>query len=945
MINITIEIDGVHQLMRTDAHTAEKIVHEIQSLFPAHLFEAETEKTPFYRFSCDEDEHVLYKIVEILRSLHKMQNEWADDIPGFSVLLQKGGLLQKSRPKNRIGSEVFLLPEENGIWCTAVTADIISHFVHFEQVESYYRILDFERETLSPQASPFLCAEYSLCDRLIDLILEADLGNRKLPVIFGAQYTGKRLLIHLVLQAIEAGMGGIEWWEIDYFPALGSVYSSLLHQLDDKVLTEAQNFLSSQESALWEELQRLNNMPVTTWSDTDIQLFFQLYLKAYTRRMRRELLPPVVVIHGFDEYTAEVRKFLVQQLELLVRTGEGIPVVTVRKESTCASLEKVTETVLIEIEEWHSKLQEQFGAHLNTPYEAYEYSGDPPRRRNRFGKAPEELHTVLYTCFILRGLLDRDKLLELFQQIGIRPEVVEQSLYQLRALGYLGNTDFFLPTRPALPKNVRSSSSLDKTRTNYFIEQYVISHLHELNYYEVLQVAKELDFAVESVNRIALRLVEELLSDSEVPLQPLIKAVPEWMARRDKPALLCIELLACLWDGSIDAASEIYHKLFSREENNVEMESGVPEVLFLFAEGSYLWRRRGDSSMVLSKTKQTLLQVQEQNFPELEARATLLLGKVMLTNGRMTEGAEYFRQARQKTFDTLLTAAACESTALTALSHFITGDYSLSSSHAQAARQKAQDTGRRRWERYTMMLQARIQFELGRYGEAHVLFQTLLTHDRLYFSGERKNLLTAWMLRSHMYQGFVHSAQALLQKLPETSETLHFQAEGHLLNRNIEEAYRYVVAAIRRRQFNEQNDIVPIVHLPGDGYEPFENFGLKIPGVYDVPLQLLYALEGFLLHEIGKEEESLIAFERLFSQERLTRQDPYRHLYYYFRTITLPVSSEKEELNMTTILSKAFQSLQKIAGRISDPSDRRSYITMNYWNSRLYALSKRYKLV
>lgn len=945
MINITIEIDGVHQLMRTDAHTAEKIVREIQSLFPAHLFEAETEKSPFYRFSCDEDEQVLYKIVEILRALHNMQNEWADDIPGFSVLVQKGGLLQKSKTKNRIGSEVFLLPEENGIWCTAVTADIISHFVHFEQVENYYRIVDFERETLSPQTNPKLCAEDSLCDRLIDLILEADLGSRKVPVIFGKQYTGKRLLIHLVLQSLEAGMGGIEWCEIDYFPALGSVFSALLHRLDEKVVAGAQDFLNSQDSVLWEELQRLNSMPATTWSDTDIKLYFQLYLKAYTSRMRRELLPPVVVIHGFDEYPEEVREFLAMQIELLVRTGEGIPVITLRKESACASLENVTNPVLIEIEEWHSKLQEQFGAHLTTPYEAYEYSGDPPRRRNRFGKAPEELHTVLYTCFILRGLLDRDKLLELFQQLDLRREVVEQSLYQLRALGYLGNTDFFLPTRPSLPKNVRSSPSLDKTRTNYFIEQYVISHVSELNYYQVLHLAKELDFSTESINRIALRLVEELLSDSEVPLQPLIKAVPEWMLRRDKPALLCIELLACLWDGSIDAASEIYHELFNREEEEVERESGVPEVLFLFAEGSYLWRRRGDSSLVLNKTKQALLQVQEQNFPELEARATLLLGKVMLTNGRMMEGAEYFRQARQKTFDTLLTAAACESTALTALSHFINGDYSLSSSHAQAARQKAQDTGRRRWERYTMMLQARIQFELGRYGEAHVLFQSLLTHDRLYFNGERKNLLTAWMLRSHMYQGFIHSAQVLLQKLPETSETLHFQAEGHLLNRNIEEAYRYVAAAISRRQFNEQNDIVPIVHLPGDGYEPFENFGLKIPGVYDVPLQVLYALEGFLLYELGKEEESLTAFERLFAQERLTRQDPYRHLYYYFRTVTLPVSSEKEELNMTTILSKAFQSLQKIAGRISDPSDRRSYITMNYWNSRLYALSKRYKLI
>src|SRR6056297_4060636 len=361
MINITIEIDGVHQLMRTDAHTAEKIVHEIQSLFPAHLFEAETEKTPFYRFSCDEDEHVLYKIVEIQRALYNIQNEWADDIPGFSVLLQKGGLLQKSKTKNRVGSEVFLLPEENGVWCTAVTADIISHFVHFEQVENYYRIVDFEREALSPQTSPKLCAEDSICDRLIDLILEADSGTRKAPVIFGRQYTGKRLLIHLVLQALEAGMGGIEWCEIDYFPALGSVYSALLHRLDEKVLAEAQDFLSSQESALWEELQSLSNMPATTWSDSDIKLYFQLYLKAYTRRMRRELLPPVVVIHGFDEYPEDVRQFLALQIELLVKTGEGIPVLTLRKDSTCPALEKVVKPVLIEIEEWYSKLQEQFG--------------------------------------------------------------------------------------------------------------------------------------------------------------------------------------------------------------------------------------------------------------------------------------------------------------------------------------------------------------------------------------------------------------------------------------------------------------------------------------------------------------------------------------------------------------------------------------------------------
>jgi len=946
MINITIEIDGVHQLMRTDAHLAQSIIDEIHSLFPAPLFQEEVSRGPYYRFSCNEDEHMLYKIVEVLRTLHKLQNSWIDDIPGFSVLVQKsGGLLRKSQTGQGIDADILLLPEENGIWCTLATADIISHFVHFKKVENFFKIVDFERETLSPQDTPELFEPDGLYDQLIELILDIDAGQRKLPVLYGRRYTGKRLLLQSVVEALEAGMGGIEWCHVEYFPTVGSHYSYVLQRVDEKVIAEFDYLLTSQELQIWEQLQPLRTLSVSTWADADLKLFFQLYLKAYGRRMKRELLPPVVLIHGFDQFPKDVRDFLAAQIELWLQNGEGIPIVTLRKENSFTPLEEATETVLLDIEQWHIKLQEHFGAKLATPYAAYEYSGDPPKRKNMFHKAPEELHAVLYTCYRLNGLLDKSKLLELFGQLGVRSDESEQSLYQLTALGYVADSDCFFPTRPLMPTAVKHSQVLDKTRTDYLIEQYITAHLRDLNFYKVVRIAEELEFSSESLKKIIHRLVEELLSDTEVLLQPLIGAVPRWFSKCDEVAMMCIELLACLWDGSLDAATELYRELFNGPRDKVVPKSGAPEVLFLFAEGAYLWRKRGEYKQVLARAKQALLRVQDQNFPELEARATLLLGKVMLTNGRMSEAAEYFRQARQKTFDTPLTAAACESTALTALTHFVTGDYSLSSSHALAAQQKARETGRRRWERYTMMLQARIQFELGRYSEAHVLFQELLTHDRLYFAGERRNLLTAWMLRAHMYQGFIHTAEEVLRNLPETSETLFFQAEGHLLNRDIAEAYRYVTAAIAYRQTHEPHDIQPIVHLTGDGYEPYESFALKVPGVYDVPLQILYALEGFLLYELGRSEESQAAFERLFAQERLTRQDPYRHLYYYFRTITQPVHSEKEELNMTTMLSKAFQSLQKIAGRISDPSDRRSYTTMNYWNSRLFSLSRRYKLV
>jgi len=278
------------------------------------------------------------------------------------------------------------------------------------------------------------------------------------------------------------------------------------------------------------------------------------------------------------------------------------------------------------------------------------------------------------------------------------------------------------------------------------------------------------------------------------------------------------------------------------------------------------------------------------------------------------------------------------------LTLFMTGDYSLAASHADASEQKARQSGRRKWERYVTMLRGRIEFELGRYGEASKIFQNLMTHEQLYFSGRKHDYFHAWVARSLMYQGYVADAKAILSGLPETAESLFFLAEAQILDRNLEEAVRHVEKALGILE-DESTDILPIELLTGDGYEPYENFVMKIPMVYNTIRQILYALQGFLLHELGEYEASAEAFHRLFEQEKISRQDPYRHLYYYFFTITLPSRGEKEELNMVTYLSKSFQSLQKIAGKISEPADRRSYITMNYWNSRLYNLSRKYKLI
>jgi hypothetical protein len=73
--------------------------------------------------------------------------------------------------------------------------------------------------------------------------------------------------------------------------------------------------------------------------------------------------------------------------------------------------------------------------------------------------------------------------------------------------------------------------------------------------------------------------------------------------------------------------------------------------------------------------------------------------------------------------------------------------------------------------------------------------------------------------------------------------------------------------------------------------------------------------------------------------------DPYRHLYYFFRTLAYDENDKSEELTKATYLSKAFQHMQKLAGRITEPSERRSFLKENYWNSKLFAMSREHKLV
>ena len=957
MISITIEINGFHQLLQAEKHLVDDITAEIEGLFIDSGFQKIGTRNNTIRYDGLEEEISLSRIVDILFYLHNFIAEKREELPGMTVLVQKSsGLLKKGMGRSYDTNELYLLPEEDGVWCSREALELINHFVTCEEGEGYCRITDFTRNSISSASLPELFHPGDILDSLLDQIFRMHEGRDvRIPVLIGPEGSGKRLILQNMLRMIDTKDEDRQWLQLNPYKETGSTYISLLCSAVSTAAAQPPLCINRYEKEAWDDVEKLFSLPFRSWSESDALLCFVNYLQGYRRRMVSELLPPVFIVHAFDMLDEKVRELILKVIGDVREENQLLTILTMREENQGLLESGNIHTIEFPVADWIEQLASKKGTPLLSPYQLY--IPDKPSVQGSKGDSEtaailtvlqdsmEQVQKVYYCCAILDGLLDKADILKVFARCGIGREEAEQCLCQLVNVGLLMNSERFYLTFKGRVDRVFKGLKLDYQRLDRIIEEEMLDNAEKLEFYKTIETAAKIGFSREGWLRIQRLLAEHILADMEVPLLPQVKKAFRLLNGRFPSIEYTIFLLASMWDGDMEEAEKYYRELFPAEPGSQDPpQSGWPGILRTYVEGEYLWRKRAESGRVLKKVKQALLQVQEEIFPELESRAIILLGKVMLTNNRMTEASEYFRQGRQKTFDTSLNSAACESIALTALSYFLTGDYSLSYSHAMASEQKARKTGRRKWERYAKMLMVRIQFELGRYGESHQLLQELLTHDRLFFEGQGHDYFMAWLARASLYQGYVDTAEKILVDLPETAETLYFLTEVHLLNRDLETANSYASAALARLD-KEDHDILPIAQLPIDGFEPYENLALKIPGVYNMVRQVLYAISGFCLHEIERFEEAEESFGKLFDQEKITRQDPYRHLYYYFRTVTLPSTADKEELNMLTYLSKAFQSLQKIAGRISDPTDRRSYTNQNYWNSKLYNLSRHYKLV
>lgn len=957
----------------------------IERIFVSHGFEAAGTRGSYLIFQCarSEVETTALLAESIEKSdlyLRNRKRRWS----GYSVyVFFDDATEEKGLSLQQVAAEMYRLPEEDGIWLDERSARLLSDRFVIRKVNGLYRVITGDRKQRRELRSfDDFFAQLPLAETCFDRF--APLLQSAKPAAFhlrgGDSFCRERLTAFL-LGSIDSSMRKIYWLELNPAKSGPGPAVMLLDAIDARFRSFVSDHLNPTERRVWKHLEGLLEVSPSDVRSGDGFNLFLLYLTAYVRYMRTLLLPALVVFHGMENAAREQWDWIADLCRRFARRDPFLPVFdssedlpaeaaadfTVR-EFDCSAASTETEAAdageqtdedrggeAAAGEEGGQSPLDGFGLYLRYFRETMKpgkgFRSSKAAFRAFFATLPEEHVIVLYAISFFGTVFPAEYRRSLAGALGMEQEEMNLALRELVNYGMLEHGREIRLRFEGLAASLEEF--LNEKRD--FVKKACARILPELKGHVAAEKRKE--FAVRAValgredtaGEVLAELLEENLFrsfDAGVlgRVEELLHSTAGGRRRLiSSETLETVRLEALLREGEYDEARRRYRVLIRDEamQSNGLLNSDPQR---LAVAGEYLWRFRSPEE-ALPFAKKALLGVQDTgNLPRI-LQARILIGKVMLSLGRVDEALEYFRSAKGYTLEGPPAALDLESSAFIALTHFVLGDYSLSLGYIRPAREKAASMGRREWERYLLMLEGKLQFELGRYREASVLFQELLSGELLYFNGAGRELFEAWLYRSLIYRGYTDEGIRRLQRLEEGPESLLFTAEGYILDRDLESASILTGRAIVARSREVKGMLPSAEQLAPDGFASFENYLLQGEENNDLLLRHLKALHGFLAFNLGRDEEAEQEFDDVLGDKKALNLDPHRHLYYFFRTLSFSEHRAEEEVQKMTLLSKAWQNLQKRSGRINDPEDRRSYLTENYWNSKLFAMSKEYKLV
>jgi hypothetical protein len=969
MVRIVVEIDGLKQLHTIFPESIRQTLERIEHIFHSHGFTSAGGRGSYLVFQCTQGEvETSALLADSLEKcdlyLRNRKRQWN----GYSMYVFFDDAEQEhSEGVQEIAAEMYALPEEEGIWLDERAARLLSERFVMRKRGGVYRILSGDRSRREEVRSFHdFFEELPMVDEGLDAF--APLLQSEEPAAFlirGSDALCRERLTATLLKKLDGSMHRVYWLELYPAEADRDTAVMLKEAMENGFRSLVAEHLPPHLDRVWKDLEGLLDYAADDLCHGDILLLFELYLLAYLRYMESLLLPGLFICHRVEEYSKGQLELLAELCRRYISEPAFLPFFTSSEalpellNAQCTTGEYDCSKAVVDVLQQQGGLKVKNGgvATLFLLYCRQVLKLKPGGTRARailhafFDQLSEEHLMITYALSYFGSVFPAEFRRELASALGLEQEELNLSLRELENYGVVMHGREIQPgvaglMRP-LGDYLADKGDYIRARCAELFPK-MRPYIHPRKQREFVSRSCALGMK-EAPRAVLTDLIEEqLLRRFDSGIVESIEAYlglcgEQSMQLLSEGYVTTVRLAALLKAGRSEAADELLHSLF--QGGQIPDEAPRNEDGFRLAVvAEYLWRSRTPEK-ALSYAKRALLDVQDGRNVARILQARILIGKVMLSLGRVDEALEYFRSAKGYTLEGPAAALDPESSAFIALTHFVLGDYSLSLGYIRPAREKAAALGRREWERYLLMLEGKLQFELGRYREASLIFEDLLLGETLYFAEARQALFAAWLYRSLIYRGYTAEGIRRLGQLVQTPEVMLFTAEGYLLDRDLERANELVEAAIDRRSGEERRVIPSAEQLAADGFACFENYLMQGEEEQDLLLRHMRALHGFLAFNVEQRELAEQEFETVLSDKKGLKLDPYRHIYFFFRTLSFTEARAEEDVQKLTLLSKAWQNLQKRAGRINDPEDRRSYLTQNYWNSKLFSMSKDHKLV
>ena len=280
-----------------------------------------------------------------------------------------------------------------------------------------------------------------------------------------------------------------------------------------------------------------------------------------------------------------------------------------------------------------------------------------------------------------------------------------------------------------------------------------------------------------------------------------------------------------------------------------------------------------------------------------------------------------------------------------AAAYFLYGDVFRAANYTRKSIENALAAGCPDWADRALFLEGRINFELGKYKEAHNIFEKLCKEPYGSMTCDKENMLSAWIYRSKIY---LRDSNAIKPE-PAIHDADLFEIEAAYLSGDFKKAVE--LSASVNNPFTEGSFLYTEQADWKSGFAQCEHLYFTHGEIQNRMLTLFHSLalsrlsgKYFFNENQGSGEQAIQGIQKIIRDEKLCEMDPWDAFYFYAKYCILQQCGASH-VDMSTAVSMAFKRLQRRACRIEDIETRHQYLEGPRWSRELSLAAKEFKLI